>query len=256
MHESPEPKPASRPPTLQRPLLLAAGLLLLVGVLSAAWFYWYVVSGGLRARQTPSQFETSVARRLVDLSIPAAAKQRSSPIDANAAAAVAGGRELFQKNCEQCHGYDGSGKTAAGGGLYPPPSPLGRLALDLRKRTDGDLFYLIQNGVRNTGMPGWQLPDQQIWQLVAFIRGLPGSAARAAQIQLRDLKATYVGSASCQNCHQDIYERWRKTPMANVIRDPKAHPDAILPDLSKSDPLVKFSVADIAFFYGSKWFLF
>ena len=254
MHESTELKPASRPPTLQRPLLLAAGILLLVGVLTSAWFYWYVVSGGLRARQPPSQFEASVARHLVDLSIPAAAKQRSSPIDANAAAAaVAGGRELFQKNCEQCHGYDGSGKTAAGGGLYPPPSELSRLALDLRNRTDGDLFYLIQNGVRNTGMPGWQLPDQQIWQLVAFIRSLPGSAARIAQIPVRDPKATYVGSASCKNCHQDIYERWHKTPMANVIRDPKEHPDAILPDLSKSDPLVKFTAADIAFVYGSRW---
>ena len=41
--------------------------------------------------------------------------------------------------------------------------------------------------------------------------------------------------------------------MANVVRDPKVHPDAILPDLSKSDPLVKFTKDDIAFVYGSKW---
>ena len=41
--------------------------------------------------------------------------------------------------------------------------------------------------------------------------------------------------------------------MANVVRDPKVHPDAILPDLSKPDPLVKFTKDDIAFVYGSKW---
>jgi len=41
--------------------------------------------------------------------------------------------------------------------------------------------------------------------------------------------------------------------MANVVRDPKMHPDAILPDLSKTDPLVKFTRDDIAFVYGSKW---
>ena len=41
--------------------------------------------------------------------------------------------------------------------------------------------------------------------------------------------------------------------MANVVRDPKEHPDAILPDLSKPDPLVKFTKDDIAFVYGSKW---
>jgi predicted CXXCH cytochrome family protein len=41
--------------------------------------------------------------------------------------------------------------------------------------------------------------------------------------------------------------------MANVVRDPKIHPDAILPDLSKPDLLVKFKKDDIAFVYGSKW---
>ncbi len=41
--------------------------------------------------------------------------------------------------------------------------------------------------------------------------------------------------------------------MANVVRDPKQYPDAILPDLSKPDPLVTFNKEDIAFVYGSKW---
>ncbi len=63
----------------------------------------------------------------------------------------------------------------------------------------------------------------------------------------------YSGSAACKTCHPAIYERWSKTRMANVVRDPKTHPDAILPDLSKPDPLVKFTKDDIAFVYGSKW---
>ena len=65
--------------------------------------------------------------------------------------------------------------------------------------------------------------------------------------------AQFVGSAACKTCHPAIYERWSKTRMANVVRDPKIHPDAILPDLSKPDPLVKFTKDDIAFVYGSKW---
>src|SRR5579862_6898712 len=65
--------------------------------------------------------------------------------------------------------------------------------------------------------------------------------------------ATYVGSTACRTCHPAIYERWSKTPMANVVRDPKTHPDAIIPDLSKPNPLVKFTKDDIAFVYGSKW---
>src|SRR5579872_43385 len=65
--------------------------------------------------------------------------------------------------------------------------------------------------------------------------------------------ASYVGSATCKTCHPALYARWSKTRMANVVRDPKVHPDAILPDLSKPNPLVTFKKDDIAFVYGSKW---
>ncbi|HEX3745859.1 MAG TPA: cytochrome c3 family protein [Bryobacteraceae bacterium] len=65
--------------------------------------------------------------------------------------------------------------------------------------------------------------------------------------------AQYLGSAACQTCHPAIYARWTKTRMANVVRDPREHPDAIIPDLSKPNPLVTFSKDDIALVYGSKW---
>ena len=123
--------------------------------------------------------------------------------------------------------------------------------------SDGEIFYHIRNGIRNTGMPAWQLPDRQIWQLVAYIRHLPhvaplaaGPADTAASIPP---SAHYAGSAACQKCHEDIYARWSKSRMANVVRDPRKHPDAIIPDLSKPDPLVSFSKDDIAFVYGSRW---
>src|SRR5437588_2536134 len=64
---------------------------------------------------------------------------------------------------------------------------------------------------------------------------------------------TYVGSAACQKCHGPIYDRWKKTRMANVVRDPKEHPDAFLPDFTKPDPLLTFTKDDVAFIYGSKW---
>jgi predicted CXXCH cytochrome family protein len=227
--------------------------------LASGVFYRYIVSGGMKARQTPSALETLVARGLVELSIPSEAKALKNPLLASAAGAdAAAGRELYQKNCEVCHGYDGSGKTAAGGGLYPPPLNLSQAAVVKRRRTDGELFYLIRNGVRNTGMPGWQLPDQQTWQLVTFVRNLPQTVFVDRQASLMGRgpsagTAHYVGSTACQACHGAIYERWRKTPMANVVRDPREHPEAITPDLSKGDPLVNFTAADIAFVYGSLW---
>jgi len=57
--------------------------------------------------------------------------------------------------------------------------------------------------------------------------------------------AAYVGSAACRNCHAPIYQRWTRTRMANVVRDPKTHPDAIIPDLSKPDPLIEQTIADV-----------
>ncbi|MCZ2148806.1 MAG: cytochrome C [Bryobacterales bacterium] len=63
----------------------------------------------------------------------------------------------------------------------------------------------------------------------------------------------YAGSAKCGTCHQSIYDRWKKTRMANILVDIKQRPDAILGDFSKPDPLVNFRKEDIVFTYGSKW---
>jgi len=79
----------------------------------------------------------------------------------------------------------------------------------------------------------------------------PQTTAHGAQSTISGRK--YVGSTTCRTCHSQIYARWEKTRMANVVRDPKQHPDAILPDLSKPDPLVTFKKDDIALVYGSKW---
>lgn len=67
------------------------------------------------------------------------------------------------------------------------------------------------------------------------------------------LSAHYVGSQACEMCHAQIYARWKQTPMANVVRDPREHPDAILPDLTQPNPLVKFTKDQIALVYGSVW---
>ena len=74
----------------------------------------------------------------------------------------------------------------------------------------------------------------------------------AAQAQPQPAPA-YVGSASCSVCHTATYNRWKNTRMANVVRDPKEHPDAIIPDLSQPNPLVTFTKDQIAWVYGSKW---
>jgi predicted CXXCH cytochrome family protein len=74
-----------------------------------------------------------------------------------------------------------------------------------------------------------------------------------AALSVSGLVAQYTGSAACKTCHPSVYERWRKTPMANVVRDPREHPEAIIPDLSKPNPIFPFTKDDVAFVYGSIW---
>lgn len=240
--------------TRKRALLTACAGVLAVALLIIGGIYHYIATGGLTARQNPPAIENFIARRLVNLSIPDSARAMKNPLSTKADGTdVAEGRALYQANCEVCHGYDGSGRTEAGEGLYPPSANL--RGPETKGRTDGALFYLIRSGIRNTGMPGWQLTDRQTWQLVSFIRNLPVVASPHPEgaVQGRLLSAQFVGSSACSACHRDIYDRWKNTLMANVVRDPREHPDAIIPDLSKPDPLVKFTAADVAFVYGSKW---
>src|SRR5580692_9373062 len=84
--------------------------------------------------------------------------------------------------------------------------------------------------------------DNAAWKLVLFVRsiGLAPPQEKAEQ-SATAVVAHYVGSAACQKCHAEIYETWKKTPMANVVRDPREYPDAILPDLATNNVSPKFT---------------
>jgi predicted CXXCH cytochrome family protein len=66
-------------------------------------------------------------------------------------------------------------------------------------------------------------------------------------------KAHFVGSQSCETCHSEQYKGWKQTRMANVVRDPREHPDAVLGDFTHSDPQRTFDLNQVAFVYGSRW---
>lgn len=65
--------------------------------------------------------------------------------------------------------------------------------------------------------------------------------------------AHFVGSQACQKCHSALYESWKQTRMANVVSDPKLHPEAVLADFTQANPLVTFSLDRVAFVYGSRY---
>jgi predicted CXXCH cytochrome family protein len=209
---------------------------------------------GFRASSAPSAFEIRAARFFRNFAIPQKERDLANPF-ANDDIAAAQGRELFLGRCSTCHGVDGRGSTPIGANQYPR---VPNLHSDLTQRmSDGEIHYIIQNGVQLTGMPAMpgahSATEADSWKLVSYIRSFRSPTRQESEIQRSvERSAHYVGSASCEKCHAAIYERWRKTPMANVVRDPRQHPDAIIPDLS-TNHIARFTIEDVALVYGSKW---
>ena len=225
-------------------------------VIAAAIYGAMVIRRGFSTRAEPFYPERVVARAVRNLSIPGGAKNEANPWKAKATPdTLKEARDTFMDRCATCHGNDGAGETSVGRNLYPRPPDL-RATLT-QSLSDGQIHYIIENGVRLTGMPAWGSPhDAQGdvgWKLVLFIRDLRQSTpAERAQQQETAKSARYVGSAACEKCHAEIYAHWKKTPMANVVRDPSTHPDAIIPDL-RTNPINKFTKEQVALVYGSVW---
>jgi mono/diheme cytochrome c family protein len=150
--------------------------LLLVAVLAVflvVTFIW-IGSRGISARAEPGTIETAVARTMRRLAIPRGDRNRQNPIKMTPEV-LAAGMTHYADHCAACHANDGSGETQVGLGLYPRPPDMRQSPT--QSLSDGELFYIIENGVRLTGMPAWGTgkPEEaeETWHLVHFIRHLP-----------------------------------------------------------------------------------
>ncbi len=144
-------------------------LLLIAGAVS---LFFYVRNHGFSAREKPSRLEEIMARHARRIATPAGAKEMKNP-HPQTEASMAEAREHFVAHCSICHGINGRGATTIGRNLYPKVPDM--TDQQTQQLADGELFYIISNGVRFTGMPAWGDEDspESIWALVAFIRRLP-----------------------------------------------------------------------------------
>ena len=231
-------------------------LALLVIVIIAAAYATSVVRSGFSSVDQPSQAEVVVAQTVRNWGIPGSARDQKNPWPPTADV-LQEARDDFTNHCAGCHGKNGDGRTGIGQNLYPKAPDLRRP--ETQNLTDGEIHWIIQNGVRLTGMPAFGNPhgsedDNSAWKLVLFVRSIAQATPRQiAEQNAAAITAHYVGSAACQKCHAEIYNRWKQTPMANVVRDPREHPDAIIPNLATNNVSPKFSKEQVAFTYGSVW---
>ena len=153
----------------KRTLLLS---IIAAGVAGATAFGWMTIRRGFSARDNPSVVETYVAKTARRLSVPASERNAKNPF-VPSPEVLSEARAHFADHCAICHANDGSGKTQIGQNLYPK-APDMRLPETLNL-TDGELYYIIHNGIRLTGMPAWgtEEKDEDSWKLALFIRHLP-----------------------------------------------------------------------------------
>ena len=146
-----------------------------VGVLLSAWF---VIGRGFSAREEPTAVEVFASRLARNLATPRAAKEMQNPVAASPEV-LSEAMAHFADHCATCHANDGSGDTSIGKALYPKAPDM--RGPDTQNLSDGELFYIIHNGIRLTGMPAFGTEgsddDPDSWKLVHFIRRLPSITA-------------------------------------------------------------------------------
>jgi mono/diheme cytochrome c family protein len=165
--------------TLGKLLLLPA-----LGVLCTA----IALTGGLvnfSASTSPGGLEERLATFALNRSIARRAQKVANPL-ARSPAAVAAGLALFRTHCVDCHGAPGVDPTEGGASLNPPAP--GLTLARVQARSDGELKWIVSNGIRMTGMPafGASRSEEEVWQLVAALRRLPQLSAEERRSLARE----------------------------------------------------------------------
>ena len=153
---------------------LAGALALVLVIAVGSLIFLKTHANGFSTRAQPSAFEEFAAQTARKIAIPEDAKNKQNRVP-NSAEVLAEAKEHWADHCAICHANDGSGENVIGRQMYPP-------APDMRKprtqqMSDGELFYIIENGIRLSGMPAWgtgaHTDAEDSWKLVHFIRHLP-----------------------------------------------------------------------------------
>lgn len=160
-------------------------LLLAVGV-AFGWVGYRLFTTGFSAKTEPHVLEVMMARQIRHLAIPIEKRNTPNPVPFTSAI-LKESLAHFADHCATCHANDGSGQTPIGKNVYPKAPDL-RLP-DTQSMSDGELFWIIHNGIRFTAMPAWGEGDPEkdldSWKLVHFIRHLPQLTAE----ELEEMKS-------------------------------------------------------------------
>ncbi len=169
-----------------------------------------IIVAACSAHKQPTRVETVLANVAKDVVIPIEAENLKNPLPASPEI-IGQGQQVFTQNCALCHGVDGHAATDLGRAMYPPAMDM--TSPHVQHWTDAELFWIIQNGVRLTGMPSWKsiLSEKDTWALCAYIHDLtkvhvagavPALPPVNSQAQLISYGKTLYRQEGCFMCHQ------------------------------------------------------
>lgn len=120
-----------------------------------------------RADIPVNPLEQKIAMPSLDASVDRHAPETQNPVDSSDASLVAG-MKIYQANCSSCHGDINHPRALLADALYPRAPQFVQDAPDMPEHQN---FYIIQHGIRLSGMPAWKqsLSEQQMWQVTTFL---------------------------------------------------------------------------------------
>jgi mono/diheme cytochrome c family protein len=126
----------------------------------------------LTALQEPGPLETRITNLAKHSVVRLASRHGIPPPPVDTRASVEAGGTHFELDCGICHGVDGRAQTAAGRWMYPRATDL--TSKDVKSYSHQELFWIIKNGIRFTGMPAFGKVEtaDNIWGLVNYVRTL------------------------------------------------------------------------------------
>ena len=146
-----------------------------IGIVGAfVWTGYQLFTSGFSAKTEPHALEVFIARQIRHLAIPIENRNEQNPIPLSPDV-IKESLAHFADHCALCHANDGSGETPIGKNVNPRAPDL-RLP-NIQSMSDGEIFWVIHNGIRFTAMPAWgegaPAEDKDSWKLVHFVRHLP-----------------------------------------------------------------------------------
>ncbi len=157
---------------MKRTVVILAAVIVVVGI--GALVFLKAAANGFSAKAEPTAIEKFVARSARRLAAPSSLKSTQNPMPNNDQV-LSDARAHWADHCASCHANNGSGDTEMGRNMYPRAPDMRKS--DTQDLSDGELFFIIENGIRLTGMPAWGAgtakSEQDSWKLVRFIRHLP-----------------------------------------------------------------------------------